>query len=285
MCEYKKQNGTMYDLRLMDIKAVNDLSFVTPSGDSVYFRSCGYVRNPSCSHTSSVCIVSSTGKALDFGSFRHLQFADGVQEMGTSVEATFGNGETCSNGVPRKTLVQYTCNLQSPQTRITRVDYTDCYLQIFVESAHACSSSEFCGSQISRSACENQEGYCSWSRNNTCVARSGAGCIFSHYFSGHHGSVLGPIILLSFMAILLSLSICLCLCACRSKRIRAARVARQKKVVQEKQSKKISKVPYQQVPVLELVPGGFAPVNPYAFQGYPMVQLVAPTQTPESDSV
>jgi len=277
-CQYKSVNGSIYDLHLMDIKSVSDHSYIVPSGISVYFRSCGFVKNPACQH-SSVCVVSPEGKAVDFGSYKHLQFAEGSSDLGSSIEATYGNGEICSNGIPRKTLVQYTCGLDAAQTLITRVDYTDCYMQILVQSAHACSTSAFCGSLTSRSECENQEGFCSWASNNTCQARD-SGCAITRFLGKHHGSFLAAFVLLAFFGVLLSISLCLFLCACRSKRIRAARAAQLAKQNDKSAKKAASSVPYQ--PALQLIPGGFAPVNPYAFQGYPMVQLVAPT---EGDSV
>eukprot|EP01089_Gocevia_fonbrunei_P015634 TRINITY_DN461_c0_g1_i1.p1 TRINITY_DN461_c0_g1~~TRINITY_DN461_c0_g1_i1.p1 ORF type:complete len:337 (-),score=63.35 TRINITY_DN461_c0_g1_i1:65-1075(-) len=282
-CEFVNVNGTRYDIHLMDTKS--DHTYISSQGLEIYFRTCGYVQHDGCDKHSSVCVIdSSNGKAVNFGTYKKIQFTEGSEAIGSNVEGAYGYGETCSNGVPRKTVVQFTCNLAAKQALITGVDYTDCFLQLHVQSAHACPTAAFCAAITDKTNCKKQDDVCQWdSKTKTCgVCEHGYGELH-HFLHKHHADVLLPILLVTFLLIVLAFTCCLCVCI-RKKRAAKARSSVNKPAKGRKISKKSNKgsVDYHSVPALQLVPGGFVPVDPYSHQGFPMVQLVAPTQQPES---
>jgi len=285
LCSYKSTTGEEYDLRLLENNAVVDYQYFDATSKSTfYFRPCGSVKTSGCESGSSVCMINSAGKAVNFGT-GPAQWADGA-ENGASIEATYGKGELCNNGVPRKTIVEYVCNLNAVSSSIVRGTFDECSAEFVIESPYACSVSNYCQSIDNSASCDAQDGLCKWA-NNKCEHK--LACPGWKHLS-HSG--LFVIIILASTGGLLACTLCLCVCACRRRRrCRSARAcrrfnkktARKNTKVEKKQVKKVTEVEYApfQMP-FQLVPGGFAPINPYSnIQGYPLVTFVAPQTEPE----
>jgi len=239
MCSWKGPKDTVYNIGKILGKTDVDLSYY--NGDiSVYVRPCGPVMNSFCPNDSSICVITNTKDGVSFGTYQQKQFAEAANK---SLEVTYGGGEPCPNGVPRKSIVTYSCTKLSTRIVSAEFDEDQCFAQIHIELSH-----------------------------KDCMITSGKNC--TGYPDKHHRSNLFTVLMFSAMALLMSFFICFALCACRrSKRLRAARLNAAKK------SGKIPSIPYEAIPI-QLVPGGFSPVDPYTLQGYPMISLVAPTQAP-----
>jgi len=286
ICHYRSTRGVDYDLRLLENNAVVDYQFFDAASKSTfYFRPCGAVKTSGCDQGSSVCMINSAGKAVNFGSGQPL-WADGV-ENGASIEATYGQGELCNNGVPRKTVVEYVCNLQAPSS-IMSGSFDDCSASFVIETPYACPVVDYCHSIDTSGICESQDGLCTWI-GGKCEHK--LGCAGWKRLS-HSGVFV--IILLTSAGVLLACTLCLCVCACRRRRrCRTSRTCRRfnKKAarkcnkVEKKRTNKGQEVEYApfQMP-FQLVPGGFAPINPYSnIQGYPLVTFVAPQPETEQE--
>jgi len=298
VCHYTSTHGVQYDLRLLDHNAVSDLQYYdVASASTFYFRPCGTVsayhqKDNSCPKDSTVCMVNSAGKAVNFGTNKVVQWADGVEDH-ASIEAAYGNGETCNNGAARKTFVEYVCNLKkvvaaSSIVNVTMID--DCTAKFIIESAYACPVANYCSSVQSSESCNNQNALCKWAAGKCQAAKSCLG-----YWTTMHVNHSGmfAVILITVTGVLLACTFGLCLCACRRRRSLRANGGCRKAVVSRrcarrsgKQTKTAKKqrsaeqdAEYEpfQMP-FQLIPGGFAPINPYSnIQGYPMVTLVAPS--------
>jgi len=286
VCHYRSTTGVDYDLRLLENNAVTDYQYFDSStGSTFYLRPCAAVKATGCDEDASVCMVNSAGKGVNYGSLP-ARWADGAAPG--SIEATYGNGETCDNGVNRKTVVTYVCSLNSP-TAISSVTIGDCYVEFEIQSPFACPVANYCASIENTETCEAQDGLCKWA-NGKCESKMG--CLGWKHMS--HASALFLIILLTCTGVLLACTLCLCVCACRKRRARCRQMqarrltcrgttAKTNKVEKKRTAKKAQDVEYApfQMP-FQLVPGGFAPINPYSnIQGYPMVTFVAPQTEPE----
>jgi len=285
ICRYKSTTGLEYDLRLLVHKAIVDYQFFDPATrNTFYFRPCGMVKTTGC-EASSVCMVNANGKAVNFGTTTAIQWADG-SENGASIEASYGLGELCNNGVPRKTIVEYVCNLKAQKSSITGVTYDDCSATFVLESPYVCPVANYCKSLGSPEACSSQDGLCKW-KEGQCM-HDDKPCGLAGHFS--HAPALFAIILITSTGALLACTLGLCICACRRRRARMCRNRAGVRRCSRRSTRKglIRKAKKQQTPKtdaeyapfqmpFQLVPGGFAPVNPYNnIQGYPMVTFVAP---------
>jgi len=284
-CHYKSTAGVDYDLRLMESNAVTDYQYFDPStGSTFYFRPCGHVKAAGCDENASVCMVNAAGKAVSYGTLP-ARWADGA--VAGSIEASYGSGEPCNNGVDRKTLITYVCSANPTSVLPGALD--ECYAEFAVESSFACPAANYCAGIENSQSCEAQDGLCKWA-SGKCEYK--LGCTGWKHMS--HASALFLIVLLTCTGVLLACTLCLCVCACRKRRrcrqmrLRCKRLSRKPvvktaKVEKKRSDKKAQDVEYApfQMP-FQLVPGGFAPLNPYSnIQGYPMVTFVAPQAEPE----
>jgi len=284
-CHYKSTSGVDYDLRLMESKAVTDYQYFDAStGSTFYFRPCGNVKAAGCDEHSAICMVNAAGKAVNFGT-QPARWADGAT-AGT-IEAAYGGGETCNNGVDRKTLVTYVCS-ENP-TSVVTANLEECYAEFTIESPYACPAANYCSAIENSQSCEAQDGLCKWA-SGKCEYK--LGCTGWKHMS--HASALFLIILLTCTGVLLTCTLCLCVCACRKrrrcrqmrqrcKRLQSRKPVKTLKTDKKRTEKKGQDVEYApfQMPY-QLVPGGFVPLNPYSnIQGYPMVTFVAPQAEPE----
>jgi len=236
-----------------------------------------------------MCAVSSAGKAINFGSVNAVQWSDGVED-GASIEAIYGNGELCNNGISRKTIVEYVCQMDKVETAqaIQSVTMLDaCTAKMIVSSAYACPVTKYCATLSTSDVCSNQENLCKWTSGKCIPASTCTG--WRKLTSTENGGVV-IIVVLACIGVALACTCGLCVCCCIRKKSRrnrkcvmsrgrcgkknVSRSANKKKVVKKEQE--VEYAPFQ-MPV-QLIPGGFAPINPYSnIQGYPMVTLVAPT--------
>jgi len=238
-----------------------------------------------------MCMINdASGKAVNFGSVNAVQWSDGSED-GAAIEAVYGNGELCNNGIPRKTIVEYVCSISKLETSqaiksVTMID--ECTAKMVVESAYACPVNTYCATLKDSETCSNQEKLCKWTAGKCTPASGCAG--WKSFTSSSSGGVL-IILVLSCVGVALACTCGLCVCCCLRKKgrrnrkcmmarrcskknARSARSANKKKGVRKEQE--VEYAPFQ-MPV-QLIPGGFAPINPYSnIQGYPMVTLVAPT--------
>jgi len=246
-CIWMNEAGVKYDLnRVLPNKQI-DLAFIFSGNDSynLFIRPCGPVVTSVCPPNASVCLVKDQKDGISFGTYLNKQFAQAADNE--SVEVTYGDGELCGNGVPRKSMVTYTCTNGSTRIISVKSDDDECFLEINIGL-----SERDCPTNLGKIDCHLPE-------------------------KQRHRSNVFTIVMFSSMALLMSFFLCFALCACRrSRRLRA--------LSHRKVSKKIPSIPYEAVPV-QLVPGGFAPVDPYTMQGYPMISLVAPTQFPKGETV
>jgi len=296
VCHYKSTKGVDFDLRILNHTTTDLQYFDAASSTTFYFSPCGVVSvssvqiENSCPKGSSMCMITSQGKSVNFGSVNAVQWSDGVED-GASIEAIYGNGEQCNNGIPRKTIVEYVCDLNKLETAsaiqsVSLID--DCTAKMTIRSAYACPVKTFCKSLSTLDSCVNTDKLCYWSASGKCEPTTG--CIGWKRFTENAGGVV-MIVILSVIAAALACTCGLCVCCCirkKSRRMRnrkcmlmkrsnkkSARTPSKKRTV-KKQDQEVEYAPFQ-MPV-QLVPGGFAPVNPYSnIQGYPMVTLVAPT--------
>jgi len=304
VCHYTSTKGVEYDLRLLDHNAVTDLQYYdVASANTFYFRPCGtvsaYHNKDSVCPASAVCMVNSAGKAVSFGSGSAVQWADGVEDH-ASIEAAYPNGETCNNGAARKTFVEYVCNLKKTVASNSIVNVTmidDCTAKFIIESAYACPVANYCASVPTSSQCNNQDSLCRWV-SGSCKSAS------TPFFgmAVMHASGLFAIILITITGVLLACTFGLCFCACRKRRsLKSKGTCRKAAVLNRRASRKSGKqsgnkkqkknaeqdveyAPFQMP--FQLVPGGFASVNPYSnIQGYPMVTLVAPVAPEDHEQV
>jgi len=183
------------------------------------------------------------------------------------------------------------CDLNKLETAsaiqsVTLID--DCTAKMIIQSAYACPVKTFCESLPTLDSCVNTEKLCVWA---TGKCEPATGCIGWKRFTDNAGGVV-MIVVLSVIAAALACTCGLCVCCCirkKNRRMRnrkcmlmkrcnkkSARRAPGKNRNVKKQDQEVEYAPFQ-MPV-QLIPGGFAPVNPYSnIQGYPMVTLVAPT--------
>jgi len=293
ICRYKSTKGVEYDLRLLEHKAIVDYQYFDPATrNTFYFRPCGMVKTTGC-EASSVCMVNANGKAVNFGTTTAIQWADG-SENGASIEASYGLGEPCNNGVHRKTIVEYVCNLNAQKSSITQATFDDCSATFVLESPYVCPVANYCKSIGTPESCSSQDGLCKW-KEGQCMHEDKP-CGLAGHFS--HAPALFAIILITSTGALLACTLGLCICACRRRRARicrsrsgtrrCGRKSSRKGLIKVKNVKKQPAAPKTDVEYapfqmpFQLVPGGFAPINPYNnIQGYPMVTFVAPQADPE----
>jgi len=235
-----------------------------------------------------MCMVSAANKAVDFGSVKSVQWSDGVED-GASIEAIYGNGELCNNGIPRKTIVEYVCNLNqvANSQAIKSVSMIDeCTAKMIIESAYACPVNKYCASISTSESCSNQEKLCRWS-SGKCEAATGCG--WRRLTDGESGGLV-LIVLVTLIGAAVACTCGLCVCCCvRKRRARKGRkcmmmrrcsrkngkTPSKKRAAKKQEQQEVEYAPFQMP--LQLIPGGFAPINPYSnIQGYPMVTLVAP---------
>jgi len=192
-----------------------------------------------------------------------------------------GDGELCGNGIARKSVITYVCNMKG-DVSYPKISGTveDCTVSLTVETPFACPTANYCASISSDEKCNTQGGVCVWAFGK---CRVNSGCL--GFASGTAGLV--AFLLVTVTGLLLLCTCGLCICACKKRR--AARKARRVGAPFRRSCKKARKsskktaapredaeyVPFQMP--FQLIPGGNAPVDPYSnIQGYPMVTLVAP---------
>jgi len=236
-----------------------------------------------------MCMVSAANKAVDFGSVKSVQWSDGV-ENGASIEAIYGNGELCNNGIPRKTIVEYVCDLNkksNSQAIVSVAMIDECTAKMIVESAYACPVKVYCASIASSDSCSNQDKLCRWSSGKCEAATGCAG--WRQLTEGESGGLV-LIILVTLIGAAVACTCGLCVCCCVRKRRarkgkkcmmmrrcskRNGKTPSKKRSAKKQEQQEVEYAPFQMP--LQLIPGGFAPINPYSnIQGYPMVTLVAP---------
>jgi len=269
-CKYTSTSGLHYDLTLYPYEMQH---FQSSPSASIYMRPCSGIFSSGgsdCPEESTVCMIDSSGKAINFGSEHAVQWADGKDG---SVEAIYGNGELCNNGIPRKTVVDYICTsafdhklVTSIIVNVTMID--SCTAHFIVDNV--CSIEMYCGSVHDSDDCSSKEvtkGHCKWNKTTSK-------CVYNDEKSNGKCYMFGIVLIVSGSTLLL-LSVCsLCVCLLNRRKSRASRkgsnVRKGKKVSVKEPEYTPFQVPFQ------LVPGGFAP-NPYSeVQGYPMTTFVTP---------
>jgi hypothetical protein len=256
-----------------------------------FFNPCGGVHNKNCPQGSALCQINEKNIAVSFGRADNLTWA----EAENGVELTYANGEKCPSDVPRKTLVQLSCNKptkdkESHRTVINDLTIEDCMITIKVSSPYGCPIEELC-SVYDEKECEASEGLCGW-KHDACTHTS-TSCV---RFGRHHISLLAflGIVVATALTTLFTCMVCLCAC-CRRRRRRCQRQngilpSTNKKCCKSKKSEKVVEPEEQSVPEpqfiyqpLQQYPGQqYAQLNPYGFQtkegvAYPMVQFVPTT--------
>jgi len=285
ICRYTNTKGVNYNLHLLSqFSNQYDLSFVdTASGSTFYFSPCGQ-------NTSRWGIPVGTAayqqlasnKIVLWGTSSSAQVSDAGFGQNSSMEVIYGNGEVCNNGVPRKAIITYVCDITHTTTYPTITGEVDsCSVSVTVKTPFACPVANYCATIHNDESCNYYENICVWSFGR-CRA---SGCFYSSFASG---GVLA-LVLITVTGLLLLCTCGLCICACKKRRNCKKRAA--SKAINRRSSKKSTKktskkagqprndsteyAPFQMP--FQLIPGGNAPVNPYSsVQGYPMVTLVAP---------
>jgi len=266
-CKYTNLQGKKFDLHLLAKHYVNDLEYYDPvTQGSVYFTACGSLSNiTGCPENSSVCYFDSNGKSINYGSTLNVQTADVILPVTSTntyrsgaLEMMFGNGELCNNGVARKAVISYICNMDMSDEAYSYPNITGtvdaCLISLTVETPFACPVANYCRSITNKDKCKTNDPICTWSYG-ACSANSGC---FGGMSSVHAG-------ILSFLIVVTAglclLCVCgLCLCACRKAKKSCPKKAA-KKSSKSKKSRSAQKpkpettfdsfeMPYQ------LVPGG-----------------------------
>lgn len=277
-CKYTNTKGERFDLHLLANHYAELQFFDTgKTGSTVYFHPCGTV-SPMCGENATVCLLTSAAKEVTYGSSSVVLQSESHSSKpnSNSLELTFGGGEKCNNGLERKAIITYICNMELSDSEYTYPKVTgeveDCMITLTVETPFACPVANYCASITDDNKCRSQQGACVW-RYGRCHANTG--CF------GGLSSLSAGIISFTVVTVTGLLLVCLCgLCICACKK--SSRKSTMKKTRACKGKKRSAKpkpeasfdsfsMPYQ------LVPGGLgAPVNPYSnIQGYPMVTLAS----------
>jgi len=283
ICKYTNTKGANFNLNLLAKNNQYDLSFVdSKSSSTFYFSPCGQNNTLYALPVGTAAYQQlSTSKIIVWGTSASAQVSDAGSGLNSSMEIIYGNGEICNNGVARKTIITYVCDITHSTSYPTITGEIDeCSTSIVVKTPFACPVANYCATIHNDESCNSHEGICVWSFGK-CRAN---GCFYSSFASG---GILA-LVLITVTGLLLLCTCGLCICACKKRRNCKRRNA---KAINRRSSKKATKksgkktgqprnesteyAPFQMP--FQLIPGGNAPVNPYSnVQGYPMVTLVAP---------
>eukprot|EP01088_Endostelium_zonatum_P007206 TRINITY_DN19398_c0_g1_i1.p1 TRINITY_DN19398_c0_g1~~TRINITY_DN19398_c0_g1_i1.p1 ORF type:complete len:341 (-),score=53.99 TRINITY_DN19398_c0_g1_i1:103-1086(-) len=175
-CFYTTPQHQHYDLHLINSLFPGDLVLQDPkSGNTLYFNPCGAVHSSrNCGENSTICLVSSSGKAISYASthsFVSTLLPAASPTSSPVLEVMFGQGELCSTGVARKAVVTYTCShLQDLSHSFSNykhyyplksAEVSDCFVSINIETPLACPVKEFCSSIHNSKDCDQQRP-CGW---------------------------------------------------------------------------------------------------------------------------
>jgi len=272
-CKYVNSHGQAFNLHLL-ASHYPELEYYDQQNtkSTVYFNPCGAAVTTSvCPANTSVCVVDTHLKGVSFGSVNSVQRADVALTTNNgrsgSVEFMFGAGELCNNGIARKSIVSYVCNMNLADNAYSYPKVTatieECSVYLTVETPFACPVANYCASITSDEKCNQQSGICAW-RYGKC--RTNSGC-----FGGLTETTAG---IISFLVVI-SIGFCLicacglCICACKvARKSCPKKSAPKRKSTAGKKKRSASKpksedtfdsfaMPYQ------LIPGGAAPLNPY----------------------
>lgn len=276
-------NGAEYNFKFLN----NEIQIQDSSSSAtILFNPCGDVSDDDCPANTSVCLKIKEGVGVNYGSAKNLLFSTvpSADNVSSVVEGMYGNGELCNNGVPRKTIVQYVCDLNASEKQdISSVEYDTCSMNIVIESPLACSLDMYCSSKSDAESCQQIKGACIWDyKSDSCQS------LTSSYTGPQHGAVFSIVALLGFVFVLLGCSLCLCCVAIKKRRNRRrlqrrAAMATRKTRKSSKKQPKINTVQYQPlsggIQHIQLVPGNFAPMNgPYSAEvplgHFPMYPIV-----------
>lgn len=231
-----------------------------------------------------MCVVKDDQAGVVFGSADNITWAE---HPNGGVEITYANGDKCSNGVPRKTLVQITCikptqDKTTHRTVITDLAVEDCLITFKLTSPYGCPVEELC-TVYDEDECKASEGLCGW-KDDACVYQS-----VSCFQIGRHHLSLGAFVAM-VATVPLFLFTCLgCLCCCRRRRMRRLQQQSElpmttiKKTKTNKKAKKVAEVApipetqfiYQ--PLQQAYPGQYAQGMSYPMVQLMPVQVAAPT--------
>jgi len=264
-------NNEHYDMR----RIVSAIQFSTVS-ETILFNPCGAVSDDACPPDTSVCLKNSKNIGINYGYYKNALFSK--PQNSSIVEGFYGAGELCNNGVPRKTAVQFVCNLApiGGQDELY-VSHSECEMNIMIGSPYACSAEVFCPTKSNEESCMSSKGFCNWiPETGSCVANLNA------YHKFHHMAVFSIFALFVPILVVAVCSLCFCCIACKQRKNRQRQRRRAtiaKKKVEEK--KAVSSIPYEQVPVqhIQLVPANFAPYGNVQFPMYPLVVQPAQQET------
>jgi len=277
-CHFQTEKAS-YDLRLL-VREMNkqDWSMVDEKTQSTFFfNPCGGVHNPLCPEDSALCEITDKNAAISFGSSKDMTWA----EAENGVELTYANGELCNNDVPRKTLVQMTCNEptsdKTTQTSvITEIALDTCLVVIRIKSPYACPVEQLC-TVFNKDQCESSEGLCNWSHHNNTCAISSTPCF---RFGRHHLSAAAVVGIFASLGILFLCGLSLCVCACCIRRRRRERallpthkrsktikkkVPKKKVVEPVKEEEQENVIPMTEMPAPQYI---YQPLNPYSGMPY-----------------
>jgi len=274
-CSYQTDKGS-YDLRLMvrDIDGKDWELKDQATQASFFFSPCGGVHTEKCDKDAAMCLVNQD-QAVDFGRADNISWAE---HPNGGVEITYGNGDACPNGVPRKTLVQLTCSKPTTdkdthRTVITDFEVLPCQITLKMTSPYGCPVEELC-SVYNEEECQASEGLCGW-KNDACVYQS-----VSCFQVGRHHLPLGAFVGIIAAVPLLLLTCIACCCCCRRRRMRKLQQQTELPTINKK-SKKAKKAEEEVVeagiPETQFI---YQPLQQYpgqyAQQGmaFPMVQLM-----------
>jgi len=215
-CHFQNDKST-FDLRLL-MRDMNgkDWELIDESTKTTFlFNPCKPVTDDRCPTNSALCAVEDT-TAVSFGMADQKQWT----EVENGVEISYAGGSDCSNGVPRKTVMQLLCSQPSMdqtthKTVLTEFKSEECMVTASITSPYGCPVEQLC-SVYGQPECEASEGLCNW-KEGKC-AHSASNCV---KFGRHHlsfAAIFGIVGSISALA-LCGLSACLCMCFVRRRRI------------------------------------------------------------------
>jgi len=254
-----------------------------------------------CPEDAAFCSATGAAMGVSYGNVSLASWSYGDDGL----EVLYPNGDMCSSGVPRKTLIKVSCeypgSLESYQSALVGMEVEDCMVTLRIRSAYGCSVDQFC-SAASSDACRESEGLCHWDHHSqTCEKQEGESCV--KY--GHHHI---PVVTLVCVALgLSSLGLCFCcLCvrACRKRRLGRIRRCRRRSIIPAPKAapKDVEAVPLQTLsteqqpedalypqiiyqPQQQMTVGPYVQLHPYSFHttsegmAVPMMHFVAPPVT------
>jgi hypothetical protein len=282
-CHFQTDKGS-YDLRLMT-RDLNKKDLELRSENlktSFFYNPCGDVHNEKCPKGAALCEIDEKGVALSFGRADNLTWNEG-QDLG--VELAYGGGDACANGIPRKTLVQFSCSRPTKEKETHRTVITDfslknCVVTMKVSSPYGCPVEELC-TVYDKEECKNSEGLCEWNKKNGTCTYTSSSCF---QFGKHHLSLF-KLLALTFGVALATVFCCsACICVCRRRRQKKLSLPVTSKTGKCKKSKKSKKSKKTEEPAqeMQLIPEPqfiYQPLQQYPGQQYaqayavPMVQF------------